>query len=95
MVIKMADLIKQNQGIYNYSISIEIIRIFINKNDLYIRVIEQNIIVETRKRWGSTYILLVFIIYSFIISFAYFFWRNKIISKYTNIWLFTSKLFIS
>ena len=50
MVIKMADLIKQNQGIYNYSISIEIIRIFINKNDLYIRVIEQNIIVETRKR---------------------------------------------
>lgn len=50
MIIKMVDPTKQYQSIHNQPTSIKIASIFIDKDDFYINVIEQDIIDETKKR---------------------------------------------
>lgn len=65
IVIKIADFKKQNQDIYNCLTLIEVLEIFINKNDLYTGIIEQNLIIKIRKSgfqhilyWHFIYIVL-------------------------------------
>ena len=65
MIINIADLLKQNQGTYNYPTFIEITGIFIDENDFYTNIIKRDIIIRIKKGrlqrisyWYSVYMVL-------------------------------------